>query len=409
MNNKKCELKEYFKILENKPDDYDSILEISQGIEHILIGESTHGTHEFYQIRADITKKLILEKNFNAIGIEGDWLDVYNINRYVRGNRTIKSAIDTLSGFKRFPIWMWRNDVTVNFIEWLYQHNSNLPVNNSVGVYGLDLYNLNASIKAIIKYLEKKDRNAAARAKQRYSCFKHFKDNLQNYGYSTIFGMTKSCEKPVIEQLLELTENTNYYMKKNGLAADEFFYIKQNARLVKNAEKYYRSIFASNSSSWNVRDSHMAETLEQIAQHLSKQLNKSAKIVTWAHNSHIEDAQATEFDKQGKLNIGELAREKYGDKALLIGFLTYSGYVTATSDWDGIAKRKSILPALRNSYEYFFHNLNLSNFLINLWRKNHIKNLYQISFLKELLGLFIRLNQNEKAITSMLILLINLI
>lgn len=255
MNDKKCEIKEYFKLLEDKPDDYDSILEISQGIEHVLIGESTHGTHEFYQIRADITKRLILEKNFNAIAIEGDWPDVYNINRYVRGDRSIKSAIDALSGFKRFPTWMWRNDVMVNFIEWLYQHNSNLPVNNRVGVYGLDLYNLNASIEAIIKYLEKKDKNAAARAKQRYSCFKHFKDNLQNYGYATMFGMTKSCEEPVIEQLLEFNENTNHYMKENGLAADEFFDIKQNACLVKNAEKYYRSIFASNSSSWNIRDS----------------------------------------------------------------------------------------------------------------------------------------------------------
>jgi erythromycin esterase-like protein len=366
--------------------DYDSLLEMSQNAEHVFIGESTHGTNEFYQIRADLTKRLILEGKFNAIAIEGDWPDTYRINRYVKGDKTITNAIDALNEFKRFPTWMWRNKVVVEFIEWLRQHNASLTLKDRIGFYGLDLYSLNASVKAVVQYLEKEDAQAAARAKKRYACFDNFKDQLQNYGYVTMFDMSKSCENVVIEQLLELNQNAYRYIKENSTTADDFFYIEQNARLIKNAEKYYRSIFGSNSYSWNMRDCHMAETLDNLAQHLSKKLQSPAKIVTWAHNSHLGDARATEVSKQGQLNIGQLAREKYGNKVILIGFLTYAGYVTAASSWDGIAERKHIRHALPGSYEYFFHNLSSSNFLINLRDNEQMKNLIPNKQLERAIG-----------------------
>jgi len=386
MDNQKNQLDSYLQPLKGVTADYDSILEMAQGVEHVLIGESTHGTHEFYSIRAEVTKRLILEGGFNAIAIEGDWPDSYRINQYVKGDGSIKNAIDSLSGFKRFPTWMWRNEVVIKFIEWLHQYNSTLSPINRVGFYGLDLYSLNASTEIIIKYLEKKDIKAAQRAKQRYACFDPFKEELQSYGYAAMFGITKSCEDEVIEQLMELSRDSYLYMKKNRFAEDEFFYIEQNTRLVKNAEKYYRSMFDSKSSSWNIRDLHMAETLDQLVLYLNKKLRNPAKIVTWTHNSHVGDARATEVRIQGQLNIGQLVREKYGNKALLIGFLTNSGAVTASSRWDGIAERKYVRPSFLYSYEHFFHDLNPSNFLINFKAHDKIKILIPSELLERAIG-----------------------
>ena len=223
-------------------------MEASQNIEHVLIGESTHGTHEFYSIRAEITKQLILEKKFSAIAIEGDWPNTYRVNQYVRGDKTIKTAVDALDGFKRFPTWMWRNEVIVEFINWLHEHNSNLPPKDRVGFYGLDLYSLNASTKIIIKYLEKIDINAAEKARQRYACFDSFREELQNYGYATMLGLTKSCENEVIAQLVEFNQSAYSNTKDNNLTEDDFFDIKQNTRLVQNAESYYRAMFNHKSS-----------------------------------------------------------------------------------------------------------------------------------------------------------------
>lgn len=396
MDNKKNQLKEYFQPLKDTLTDYNTILDSIENIEHVLIGEATHGSHEFYSIRVDITKRLILEKKFNAIAIEADWPDVHRINQYIKGDKTIKNATDAFGGFKKFPTWMWRNEVIIEFVEWLYSYNSKLPFVKKIGFYGLDLYSLNTSIEVIIKYLEKKDMEAANKARQRYACFNSLKDELSSYGYAATFGMTKSCENEVREQLLELNENSYKYMNENSIEEDQCYYITQNARLVKNAEKYYRSMFEHKSSSWNIRDTYMFETLDLLAEHLSKQLKSSAKIVTWAHNSHIGDARATELKALKQVNLGQLAREKYGNKVFIIGFLTYAGFVTSATKWGGVVEYKKILPALSHSYEYFLHNLSATNFIINFISMDIIDELIPAGLLQRAIGV-IYLPKTERA------------
>jgi erythromycin esterase-like protein len=356
MCNQKKQLNSCLRPLNGTSADYDSVLKASQDVEHVFVGEATHGTHEFYKIRAEITKRLIIEENFNVVTIEGNWPNTYRINRYVKGDKTIKNVTEALSGFKRFPTWMWRNDVVVEFIDWLKQYNANLPLNKRVGFYGLDIYSLNDSTEIIINYLEEKDPSAAKRAKKRYSCFEYYKDELQNYGYAVELDMTKSCEDEVMLQLMEFNKDSYKYIKESDADYEEFFYILQNTYLVKNAEKYYRSIFDSKASSWNIRENHMVETLDHLIQYLNKKLPHQIKTITWAHNSHVGDARATEVRVKGQLNIGQLVREKYGDKALLIGFLTNNGFVTASSKWNGNTEYKKIYSAHIYSYEYFFNH-----------------------------------------------------
>jgi erythromycin esterase-like protein len=268
--------------------DYDPLIEQIGEARLVLIGEASHGTHEFYRERAQITKRLIQERGFTAVAVEGDWPDAYRINRYVQGEREDAEAIESLAGFKRFPTWMWRNADVLDFIGWLRSHNDALSFGvNKVGFYGLDLYSLHASIEAVLGYLAKVDPEAAKRARYRYSCFDHFGEDTQAYGYAASFGLTESCENEVVNQLVELGRRAADYARRDGrVAADEFFFAEQNARLVKNAEKYYRSMFRGSVSSWNVRDRHMAETLESLSTHLAM-LGQQAKVVVWEHNSHF--------------------------------------------------------------------------------------------------------------------------
>ena len=235
-----------------------------------------------------------------------------------------------------------------------------------VGFYGLDLYSLNASITAVLGYLDKVDPEAAQRARYRYGCLEHFGEDTQAYGYAASIGLHKSCEDEVVSQLLELQRRAAEYAGRDGrVAPDEFFFAEQNARLVKNAEEYYRAMFRGRVSSWNLRDCHMAETLAALATYLQGQ-GQPAKIVVWAHNSHLGDARATEMGQAGELNVGQLVRERYGQDAVLIGFSTYSGTVTAATEWDGPAERKRVRPALPDSYEALFHELDLGRFLVIL-------------------------------------------
>jgi erythromycin esterase-like protein len=325
----------------------------------VLIGEASHGTHEFYETRAQITERLIREKGFHAVAVEADWPDAYRVNRYVRGTGPDANANQALSDFERFPMWMWRNTVVLDFVEWLRQETS-----ASVGFYGLDLYSLNASVQAVLAYLDKVDPDAARRARSRYSCFDHYAEDTQAYGYATSSGLTQSCEDEVISQLLELQRRAADYAKRDGrVAADEFFHAEQNARLVKNAEQYYRSMFQERVSSWNLRDKHMADTLDALAAHLDGQVGRS-KIVVWAHNSHLGDARATESADRKEWNAGQLMRERHSHDCLLIGFTTYTGTVTAASDWDGPHERKRVRPGLPDSYEALFHSLHTPDFLV---------------------------------------------
>src|SRR6266478_4276029 len=353
--------------LEGTPHDYDQLIKLIGKARFCLLGEATHGTHEFYRERAEITKRLIKEKRFTAVAVEADWPDAFRVNRYVRGLGDDKGANEALGGFKRFPTWMWRNTVVIDFVEWLRDYNASLPSNSArVGFYGLDLYSLYTSIESVLNYLNKIDPEAAKRARYRYSCFEHFAEDTQAYGYAANFGITESCESDVIEQLVELRRRAADYASRDGrVAQDEFFFAEQNARLVLNAERYYRAMFRGRVESWNLRDRHMAETLDALVTHLNSQ-GEPAKVALWEHNSHLGDARATYMADYGELNVGQLAREHYGPDAVLIGFTTYTGTVTAASDWDGPAERKRVRPALGNSYEATFHDVDAPNFLLPL-------------------------------------------
>ncbi|MDB5764374.1 MAG: erythromycin esterase family protein [Herminiimonas sp.] len=358
-------------LLNGTHNDYDPLLDLIGDAHFVLLGEATHGTHEFYQERARITQRLVAEKNFSAVAVEADWPDAYNVNRYVRGTSTDSSSELALSGFQRFPTWMWRNRDVVQFIDWLRGYNDSLePDALKTGFYGLDLYSLFTSIDEVLGYLDNVDPEGARRARARYACFDHFYEDSQRYGYAASLGLSQACEEQVIAQLRDLRKQAKEYKDLDSqLAKDEFFYAEQNARLVKNAEQYYRSMFQDRISSWNLRDRHMAETLSALAQHLS-QPDRPAKIVVWEHNSHIGDARATEIGRQGEWNVGQLAREQYGGDAVLIGFTTYQGTVTAASEWDAPAERKRVRPALAGSYEEAFHQTGMSRFMLPLRGKN---------------------------------------
>jgi erythromycin esterase-like protein len=353
-------------------DDYDRLLALVGDARLVLIGEASHGTHEFYRTRAEITQRLIQEKGFTAVAVEADWPDAYRVNRYVRGVGDDPTANESLADFRRFPTWMWRNADVLDFVGWLRDHNDLQRADaGKAGFYGLDLYSLYRSIEVVLAYLDKVDPEAARRARYRYSCFEDFGEDAQQYGYAASFGLSESCEREAIEQLVELQRTVGEYARRDGqLAADEAFFIEQNARVVANAERYYRTMFGGRVSSWNLRDRHMVETLHELDAHLSRG-GRPAKIVVWEHNSHLGDARATEMSARGELNVGQLVREQYGRDTVIVGFTTYSGTVTAASDWDAPAERKNVRPALAGSYELLFHSTSLPSFDID-WRGNHV-------------------------------------
>ena len=348
------------------PRQYQPLIDAVGSARVVLLGEATHGTHEFYRERAFITRRLIEECGFNAVAIEGDWPDVYRVNRFVRGVGDDEDAIGALADFGRFPTWMWRNADVLDFVGWLKTHNDAQPAEKRVGFYGMDLYSLRTSTEAVLAYLDKIDPAAAARARTRYGCFDRFGDDIQQYGYAAGFGLGPSCERDVVAQLVEISRQRAEYASRDGrVAADDYFYAHQNARLVRNAEVYYRTMFHGHVESWNVRDQHMAETIAELLAFLDLSTRRS-KVVVWAHNSHLGDARATQMGEVGELNVGQLMRQKFGTDALLVGFTTFTGTVTAASAWDGPAHRKHVRPALAGSYERMFDEVGIPRFLLNL-------------------------------------------
>jgi erythromycin esterase-like protein/predicted phosphoribosyltransferase len=357
--------------------DYDPLLNRIGDARFVLLGEASHGTHEFYRERAEITKRLIVEKGFAAVTVEADWPDAYRVNSYVRGVGDDVDATEALADFRRFPTWMWRNTDVVAFIEWLRAHNETRSAGDrKVGFYGLDLYSLRASMKAVLRYLEKVDPSAVQRASERYACFDQFGEDTQVYGFMTGLNLTKSCEEEVVSQLVELQRRAANSGHHSGrVTEDEMFNAEQNARLVRNAEAYYRAMFIKEQPSWNLRDRHMVEMLDALVSHLDRQ-GGPVKVVVWAHNSHIGDARATEMGQRGELNVGQLVREQYEREAVLVGFTTHHGTVTAASAWDGPAERKRVRPALTNSYEALFHAAQPGRFLLT-WSEDvaaHLRN-----------------------------------
>lgn len=371
------------------PEDYATLLQAIGDARFVMLGEATHGTHEFYQTRIEITQKLIKQKDFMAVAIEGDWPDAHRIHRYLQGRDGLLDPENALQDFKRFPIWMWQNTTMPPFLKWLREHNDAAPL-HKVGFYGLDLYSLNASIESVIHYLMKVDPESALEAKNRYACFDHMAIDPQMYGYLTNNRMRKSCIDEVIAQFCEIQHRVFEYLHKDGISAeDDYFFATQNARVVKNAEHYYRSMFESHVASWNIRDRHMVETLNVLADHLDHRFNQPAKIIIWAHNSHVGDARATEMGEQGEVNVGQLVREQHTD-TYSIGFSTHEGFVTAASNWDEPAERKKIVPGFDESYEGLFHQLDYRNFILHLTGNGVLDHYLKIPRLQRAIGVIYR-------------------
>jgi erythromycin esterase-like protein len=367
----------------------DEFLALCGAARFVLIGEASHGTHEFYKFRAEITKRLIAEMNFSAVAVEADFPDAYRINRFVRGAGRDTAAEEALADFQRFPLWMWRNTEVLDFVRWLKAHNDNFGVNEKIGFYGIDLYSLHSSMAAVLKYLETVDAEAAKRARYRYSCFEDYGEDAQHYGYAASFDLSKSCETEAVNQLVDLRQKAFNYMNRDGFVArDEYFYAEQNARLVINAEEYYREMFRGRVSSWNLRDRHMTETLTALAAHLEMQ-NQPPKIVVWAHNSHLGDARATEMGERGEWNVGQLVREQFPTETINLGFTTFAGTVTATTDWDEPARLKRVREGIRDSYENLFHQTGLPAFFLNL-RDAEMSSAFDKPLLERAIGVIYR-------------------
>ena len=351
--------------------DFDALIGAARGCSLVLLGEATHGTHEFYRARNEITQRLIEELGFDAVAVEADWPDAYAINRYV-SNEPETTAKGALGEFERFPSWMWRNADVLHFVEWLHDFNlenrwPGMGDKWPAGFYGLDLYSLTGSIHAVLEYLRRVDPPAAARAKERYSCLDHFLDNPAAYGYAAEFGLANSCETEIVTQLIEMYHHKAEYLRRNGwVAEDEHFCAAQNARLIHDAERYYRAHFRGRPDSWNLRDRHMFDTLMDLHGHLSKRLGREARIAVWAHNSHVGNAAATDMNARGEYNLGQLARKTFGKRALLVGFSTSSGTVTAAPNWDDAPETREVRAPIPGSYEEVFHHVSPKAFMLDL-------------------------------------------
>lgn len=342
--------------------DLDALIEGIGDARLVLLGEATHGTHEFYALRAALTRRLISEQGFTAVAVEADWPDALRVNAFIQGEGTDTEAGAALGNFERFPRWMWRNQEVAELVRWLRAHNAARPQEQRAGFYGLDLYSLHASMRAVVDYLEKVDPQAAQRARERYGCFEHFGTDPQSYGHATAYGYSDTCEDAVVEQLLELQRRT----AQGAREEDARFFAEQNARLARDAEAYYRTMYAGRNDSWNLRDTHMADTADALAAHLTRKAGQPARMVIWAHNSHLGDARATQLGDQGELNLGQLLRERHGKAVYNVGFTTYTGTVVAAKEWDGPGLRRRIRAALPGSYEHLFHEVDLPRFLLRM-------------------------------------------
>jgi len=369
--------------------DYDPLLEMIGDARYVLLGEATHGTHEFYRARAEITKRLVREKGFSLIAWEADWPDALRVNRYIRGQGDDRDAVEATQNFERFPVWMWRNADILDLTGWLRSHNDSLPLNDTkVGVYGLDLYSLYRSIHSVIQYLDKVNPEAAKAARRRYGCFEDFGDDPQTYGMLASNDPSASCEDQVVEQLLELQRHAADFLDGRG-AADELFFAEQNARVAKNAERYYRAMYHGRQNTWNLRDRHMVDTLDALMGHFEKQ-GEQPKVVIWAHNSHLGDARATDMSRRDEVNVGQLVRERHFEGTVLVGFTTYSGTVTAASDWGEPAERKRVRPGMRGSCEELFHEASVPNFLLVIGEHRHLYRSLASALLERAIGVIYR-------------------
>ena len=322
----------------------------------VLLGEATHGTSEFYRMRERISRELIVKKGFRFIAIEGDWPDAARVDHYVRH---LEYPPAEWTAFARFPTWMWRNNEVRDFVSWLREHNAAIKRNARVAFHGLDLYSLYVSIRSVLNYLDQVDPDAAKVARERYGCLTPWQGDPATYGHAALTGSYRTCEPHVVRALTELLEKRVAYVEHDG---ERFFDAVQNARLVTNAERYYRIMYYGSRASWNLRDEHMFMTLRNLLAFYGT----ASKAIVWAHNSHVGDSAATEMALRGEHNIGRLCRQEFGGSAYLVGFGTNSGTVAAASDWDGPMEIKKVQPALPKSYEHLCHATGRSCFMLDL-------------------------------------------
>ena len=324
--------------------DLDPLLEQIGDSRYVLLGEASHGTSDFYTWRTKISQRLITEKGFSFIAVEGDWPDCYTVNRYVK-SRDGDAAEQVLHAFSRWPTWMWANQEVVELAEWLRDHNSNLPSDSQAGFYGLDVYSLWESMHSVLEYLERLDPELARNAKRAYSCFEPYEEDAQEYARATVLVPT-SCEDEAVQILSQLRSRAAEF-RDDG--RDAYFNAEQNALVARNAELYYRTMVRGGASSWNVRDNHMVETLNRLMEHHGPH----AKAIVWEHNTHIGDARFTDMARSGMVNVGQLVRQEHErDGVVLAGFGTHHGSVIAGSEWGAPMEKLRIPDAREGSYEH---------------------------------------------------------
>src|SRR5215212_6584793 len=365
-------------------------------IRYVLLGEASHGTSEFYNWRTEITKRLISEQKFSFIAVEGDWPDCYNVNRYVKGisesegnnsgNSSSSSAYDVLFAFNRWPTWMWANREIVDLIEWLRKYNERLPEEQKVGFYGLDVYSLWESMESVIKYLKKVDPDAIKTVIEAYRCFEPYERSVEDYARATAL-VPESCEDEVIDMLINLRSKASQY-KTDGLGhREEYFNAEQNAIVAKNAELYYRKMIQGGTATWNIRDTHMMDTLKRLMEFYDEGGGKSAgnnnhgnssysKSVVWAHNTHVGDARQTDMAAAKMINIGQLVREHASEQnVMIVGFGTYKGSVIAAKEWGEKMERVNVPPAIEGSWDNLVHKrTNGTNSLLIFRGENNQRN-----------------------------------
>jgi erythromycin esterase-like protein len=360
--------------------DVDAIAALAAGRDVALLGEASHGTHEFYALRAEITRRLVETHGFDAVCVEGDWPDVDRLGRYVLG-----LGADTLDAafhaFERFPTWLWANTVVRDFARWLHAHNATLPADARVGMHGMDLYSLYRSIDEVLRYLDTQDPAQARLARGLYSCFDHV-DDPQDYGASVAHGLSEPCRDAALAILVALRRGALGHDGHAGdgvgaaagadtalarrAARDARFAAERNAHVVLSAEAYYRGMFSSRVNTWNLRDAHMVETLRALQAHLRAH-GGNGRLVVWAHNSHLGDARATQMGRRGEWNVGQVLREQLGaERCFLLGFTTHTGHVTAARDWDGHAERRWVRRSQPGSIERLLHDTGAGDFWLSL-------------------------------------------
>ena len=385
-------LRENAKSLRDFEQDFEYLFELVGDASIVLLGESTHGSHEFYFERSQMSKALIEKKGFNVICIEGCWPESFRVNRYIRNWGDDREAIESLRDFKQFPSWMWANADILDFVGWLRDYNDSGSSNFSqVGFYGLDLYSLHKSAHEVLSYLKDIHSDFLERSKELYKCIDQMGHDTQSYAFSATLGLVRPFENDVKAQYREFLQHTENYLESisDPHRREEYFSAVQNSRIVCSAEHYYRTLLRSDVSSWNIRDRHMADTVEQVAQFYRDQ-ELVPKILIWAHNSHIGQARGCDMGQRGEINVGEILKDRHGKQVVSIGFTTHSGTVTAASNWAEHSQKHTVIPALSGSCEDLFHKVGIGDFFLNFRNSSSVSEVLKDELLQRAIGVVYR-------------------